>query len=357
MSSRAAILPFPGDPFLLNYWLSFFDNVWGSEVDKLYIYLNSPIEPAVVDYIRALCLQNPKINLQYNNTQTDHGPAIDRTLDIVTEELVMLVEDDGFIFKPGMVDSCFKQLENGDYDIVGSKRSSCAMEILSAAQVKWGLDYEGEGDQGPNFWPCFFFSSKALLLGTDRNFSAKGWSRGEVVAGLEHTIVGDIANGDTFVNTSLQLRGKVPIGRIFCVPQYHGHPDDLQHAQQSKYLFNGLAPWTHVGSLSSGVGGILQDDKGRSLARRLIDPAKQSTKLPTQWCQTDMEKKEFERRVQWWLTFWEYSKDIKNSPASPEIKEFHRLYGQAIYQIIEQYGLSIGEIHKRQKVYKGVLGI
>jgi hypothetical protein len=93
--SRAVILPYPGDPFLLNYWLYFFDNVWGGEVDKLYIYLNSPAEDSVIEYIKDLCSARPKIHLTYNPIRTDHGICIDRTLDIVSEDLVMLIEDDG----------------------------------------------------------------------------------------------------------------------------------------------------------------------------------------------------------------------------------------------------------------------
>lgn len=349
--SRAVILPYPGDPFLLNYWLHLFDTIWGSEVDKLYIYLNSPIEKAVVDYIRDLCLKNPKNNFQYVPNQTDHGPAIDRTLDIVTEDLIMLVEDDGFIFKPGMVDFCFKKIESGDYDIVGSKRGSCNMEILTAAQAKWGLMYEGEGDQGPNFWPNFFFISKELLLKTDRNFSGKAWYKGEVVEGLGHTVIQEIIHGDTFVNTSLQLRGIVPIERIFIVPQYHGHPDDLDHAKRGKYLFDGQAPWTHIGSLSSGVGGVLRDDQNRQLTRRLIDPPAGTTRLPKEWCQTEAEKQEWERRVQWWLTF------IERVEGKVEITEFANLYYNAVMQIIEQYNLSMSNIRQRQKIYKNILGI
>lgn len=125
--TRAAILPFPGDPFLLTYWLKMFDEVWGQDVDKLYIYLNSSVEKVVVDYIRDLCNARPKISFQYNDKQIEHGDAINRTLDIVEEELVMLIEDDAFIFKPKTVDYCFNLLETGEAEIVGSKRGSCSL--------------------------------------------------------------------------------------------------------------------------------------------------------------------------------------------------------------------------------------
>jgi hypothetical protein len=267
MTSRAAILPFPGDPFLLHYWLDFYDKIWGNEIDHLYIYLNSPIEKPVVNYIEKICAQRPTITLIYNPVQTDHGLAINATLDLVKEEYIMLVEDDGFIFKSGMVDQCFKYLESGQADIVGSKRGSCAFEILEAAKQKWGLDYEGYGDQGCNFWPCFFFCKKDLLLKTDRQFCAQAWKRGEVIEALGYMVEPEIVRGDTFVNTSLQLMAMVPQNRIVYVPQYHGSPDDIQHYEQKMNLFDGKAPWCHIGSLSSGVGGILMDEYGRSLTR------------------------------------------------------------------------------------------
>lgn len=345
MRSRAALLPFPGDPFLLNYWLHFFDTVWGDEVDKLYIYLNSPVEPDVVNYIRGLCLDRPKINFTYNPQQIEHGDAINNTLDLITEKHVMLIEDDAFIFKKGQVDWCFAQLESGAYDIVGSKRGSCAMEILKRAQFVWGIDYSGEGDQGCNFWPCYFFSEVALLKRTDRNFKAKAWFDGQTIEPLKYTVDVPVIYGDTFVNTSLQLRAMIPESRIMYVPQYHAHPEDLKYYEQGVYLFDGRAPWTHVGSLSSGIGGLLKDDRNRSLARRTIDPPEHATVLNTDYCQSEMEHQEFERRVAFWITFWGYSEEGK-------IKDFRQLYWEAIEQLIAQYGLRIKEIRKRQEAYR-----
>lgn len=349
MTSRAVILPYPGDPFLLHYWLKFFDEVWGSEVDKLYVYLNSPIEKEVVDYIRDLCARNPKINFTYNPQQIEHGDVINRALDIVTEEYVMLVEDDGFIFKKGMVDQCFRWLESGEYDIVGSKRGSCSMEILSRASMLWGISYTGEGDQGCNFWPNFFFTKKQTLLATDRRFGARTWKRGEEILPLSrpgdtYLAQDELVTGDTFVNTSLQLQATFPQNRIKYVPQYHGSPDDLEHSTRGYNLWDDIAPWCHIGSLSSGVGGILVDDQGRSLARRMLDEPKGSPRIPD-YCHTDQEKNEWERRAQWWLTFWENREPDK-------INEFANLYHNAVYNLIGQYDLSMARITRRQRIYK-----
>lgn len=350
--SRAALLPYPGDPFLLNYWLKFFDEVWGDEVDKLYIGFNSPIEEPVLDYIKALCASRPKIVLNIERDQRDHGPTIKALLDICTEDHIVLLEDDGFIFKKGVVNTYFSYIESGVIDIVGSKRGSCSQEISDAAIQRWQIPYQGEGDHGCNFWPCFFFIKAHLLRQTDMNFSAKQWKQGEVIKGLGHVVTSESVLGDTFVNTSLQLRGMVPIDRIKCVPQYHGHPSDIQHFKEGKYLFDGFAPWTHVGSLSSGVGGILMDDKGRSLTRRLIDPPKEYTKLPNV-CRTIQEREEFERRVQWWLKFINYFNETtpSNYNVSYNLIQFAGLYKQAVEKIILQYQLSRTNIKQRQDIY------
>lgn len=348
--SRAVLLPHPADPCMFTYWLHLFE-IWESEVDKLYIYVNSPIEKPVIRYMHSLVADNPKINWQYNDVQTEHGFAIDRMLDIVQEDNIMLVEDDGYIFKPGVVDKYFSALESDNYDIVGSARGSCSMEIWEASRLKYDLNYSGLGDVGPNFWPCFFFSLKNVLLQTDRNFGAKHWPKGTQIKELGYTVMEDGCYGDTFVNTSIQLRKLVPKDRILMIPQYHGSPDDLEHYEKQYNLFDGVCPWVHVGSLSSGTHGVLQDDFGRPLARRLIDPPKESPALAGV-CNTEQERREWERRVQWWQTFLDYFLEANMGSLNASMLEFAGLYKNAIKRIIHQYSLRTENIAKRQHIYK-----
>lgn len=345
-TSRAALLPFPGDPFLFQYWYGLFKKYWGAEVDKLYVYMNSPIEQDVVDFLKDLVKNDDKVVFHYEPQQIEHGEVINRTLDLVKEEYIMLVEDDCYIWGIGVISQCFNMLECGAKDMVVSKRGSCGMEILKAAKEKWGLEYEGLGDQGPNFWPNLFFSKKELLLKTDRNFGARMWKAGEKIEALDYVCKEDQA-GDTFVNTSLQLRTMVPEDRIHYVPQYHGHPDDIEHWEKRKYLFDGGAKWCHIGSLSTGVGGLIKDDQNRPLTRRLIDPPAGPTVLgnaPT----TEMELKEYERRVQWWLTFYWSSAPIG-------IAEFKRLYKEGIDRIVDDFKLNKKRIKRRQQIYSQLM--
>lgn len=343
--SRAALLPYPGDPFLINYWLRLYDRYWANEVDRLYIHLNSPIENEVVEYIEDRVLRSPNTVFIHSNSQMEHGDVIKQTLSQVTEKNVMLIEDDGFIFKMGIVNQCFHMIECGAFDIVGSKRGSCGAEIYNASMAHWKLHDSGLGDQGPNFWPCFLFAPTSLLQRVD-NFGARAWKKGDYIPYIDHIMEAEIEASDTMVEASMQLRSMVMENRINYVKQYHGHPDDVEHFHKSHSLFDGSAAWCHIGSLSSGVGGILADDQNRALARRKIDPPKGPTKL-LNGPQSDFERREYERRVQWWLTFWE-SREWR------KIDDFADAYKKAIDQIIDQYQLSLPRIRERQAVYRSI---
>lgn len=349
--SRAVILPFPGDPFLLHYWLYYFDNVWSGEIDKLYVHMNSAVENEVVEYVKKLCADRNKVVFIYTDHMLQHGIAINKALDMVTEDKIMLIEDDAFIFKPGMVNYSFEQIESGKYDVVGSKRTSCSPDIVKRTSEVYGVyDNPGDYDNGTNFWPCFFFCQKQLLLKTDRHFQMKTWKNGEVILHLKNYIVDKDMAGDTFVNTSLQLRSMIPNDRILYIRQYHGSAYDIEDAQKEIWLFDGKAPWTHVGSLSSGVGQTIVDGEGRALeTRKSSNPTRHILPLDF-YCKTDAETFEFERRVQFWLTAFE-------NREQGALTDFEEQYGLGLNRMISSYHLSIDRIRERQKIYREKLGM
>lgn len=345
-AGRAAILPLPADPFLFSYWLRQYDNVWGREINTLYVVLNTFADKEVVDYIKKLCKARPSINFTYVNKQIPHGEAIDIGLEKVKEDYVMLIEDDGFIFKRGRVNFLFALLEQDKYDIIGGKRGSCSFEILERAKQIWGEDYEGIGDNGCNFWPNFFFTKTQILKDTDRHFDSKAWKQGELIPALGNWTAPDMVVGDTFVNTSLQLRGKGY--RILTVPQHHCNTSDIEDYHAGRNVFDGTASWFHVGSLSSGAGGVLVDDLGRPLSNRANTQPSVPVVLP-KYVNSEGERLEWERRVQWWLTGWEN--------ANPKgLEEFHKLYGEALTRVIRQYELRERQIRIRQAIYTNLLG-
>lgn len=324
--SRAALLPTPGDPILLNYWLNNFEKYWIDEVDHLYIYINTTADQEAIDYMRERINRTPKTSQILATFQVQHGDCIDKLLSICQEEYVMLCEDDSYIFKHGKVNDCFQRIESGEYDIVGSKRASCSTEITDTATQLWGLDNSGYGDSGVNFWPCFLFSKKETLLKTDRDFKAKSWQKGETIIPLNH-ICEDYCVGDTFVNTSLQLRAMDL--RFWYEQQYHGSPHDIEQELRKEWLFNGISSWTHAGSLSSGFGGALKKNA-------IINP---------DLVKTDGERLEWERRIQWWQIFL-------NSAETDKIKQIRDEYEEGINRVIYTFKLSKSNIKRRIYIYK-----
>src|SRR5690349_17357457 len=150
--SRADLLPTPGDPFLLEYWLKCYNEFWADEVDALYVYVNSEIPDSVVEHDGELLHRAGAKVVLWASEMIDHGKALEDLLARVDEDYVMLIEDDGFIFRQGQVDRCFKFIEEGGYEVVASKRGSCSPSIIEMAEQKWEKDFHSaEGDEGCNF--------------------------------------------------------------------------------------------------------------------------------------------------------------------------------------------------------------
>lgn len=293
--------------------------------------------------------RHPKVRLITKRRANDHGPCLTQMTLRATEDLVMFIEDDAVIFRPNMVTECFDRIEKGYADIVASGRGSSADSLIQAAKEKYGLNYEGYGDKGPHFWPNFFFARRNDLLKTDMNFAAKVWQRGEFIKELDLTVPEEQAAGDTFVWASIQLRA---MGlKIYNVPQYHAHPNDFEEKESNQNLWDGNCPWLHLGSVSSGIFGILRDDYGKPLAHRTNPDLKGEEKLPD-YIHSEGDKNEFERRVMWWQLAYEETRG-----ECKDIEYFGEMYWKATENIINQYQLSNDKINKRKKIYKELMGI
>lgn len=244
---RSAIMTSSGDPYILLNALHYYETVWKEEVDELWIALNSSMEREVMT---TLINQFPKgVKFFYTNQRLGYGTPINHVLDMSPEGDVLLLEDDSIIFKKGVVTKYFDLLF--EYELIGSPRMSCSAVVAQKLKEEFDLNYEGWGDKGPNFWPCFLWTHKKLLLETDRNFNPTDW-------------------GDTFVWMSVQLRRliKAKEGKILEIPQYHCSPDDFQNKEQGLGIFDGECGYMHLGSLSSGIESYLLDNKQVPLCDR-----------------------------------------------------------------------------------------
>lgn len=337
---RAILLPTPGDPFLFSFWLHFYEkNLHNSGLYRLLVNFNGTTPVSIVDkevdWLLSLSSSNKYI---YHDHMIDHGAAINELLEITEEPTLMLAEDDCFLLSGEKIDRCFDQIETS-IDIVGSKRGSCGMEILERAKQLWGLDYHGYGDQGCNFWPAMFFIKTEILKSTDRHFGARLWRAGQSIDYLDGYMCTQDQAGDTFVNTSLQLRNLVSQEKISYIPQHHAHPEDIEHHQRGTHIFEQPVPWVHIGSLSSGLGGVLDLTKN-------IDHM-----IP----KTNMEIQEWERRVQVWQTAWKWT--IENRDCDQNLLNFAGIYRDALNRVIDTFYLNKKRIARRQEIYQNVFNI
>lgn len=255
--TKAVFLSSGGDPFLLLFVHKLFRERFYDEVDTFYVNVNlhSPVGADVGAEVASRLVKDPKVHLIYHPRGIGNGRPITEMAQVCREDLIMLLEDDGFIFEHGKVSACFQKIESDLCDALGSPRGSCGQEIWDASKEKYGLDYTGYGDVGPNFWPCFFFCKRSDLLKTDLNFASKSFLPGEYSKELDHTFK-EVNHGDTFVWACMQLRA---MGlRFESVPQFHASPTEPDDKKNGDMNWRGSIPyWIHGGSLSTAWGGYL----------------------------------------------------------------------------------------------------
>ena len=325
--SRAFILSSGGDVFLSDFVLSLWKRNWYDEVDEAIVCYNNHAEvpqEAAYEFLKKW-EKDPKVKIIYSPHGVGNGTPILQGILNSKADNVMLLEDDGFIFTPGVVDSWFQKIESGEYDVVGSPRYS-AGEIAEAARLKYGLDYSGVGDKGFGWWPNFFVCKRSDLLKTSWRLASDEYKAGEYIPELDHTMQ-TTEYTDTFTFACLQLRNMGV--REFQIPQNHCHPEDLDFQRTHEVMFHhGNPQYIHGGSLSSGWGGYL------------------NKKLPS--VDTDMEKKDIETRVAWW-----YLVDVNTQGYD----SFRKQYREGWKRLVDQCNLDVQRIEKKAQLYKNLMRV
>lgn len=320
--SRGVFVSAGGDPFILLMVHRLFRERWYDEVDNFWVCYNnhSQVPKGVSKELFDRLLEDPKVRMIYHPVGIGNGRPITEMTLISQDDMVMLLEDDFFIFNPGQVDKYFKMVENGECDVVGSPRYA-AGEVAEAAQKKYNLDYSGYGDRGFGWWPTGFFCKRSDLMKTDLDFGSNEYPAGEYFKELDHTFK-DTCYTDTFTWASIQLRY---LGlKSFDVPQYHADPYELENKERHSGNWVGEAPkWLHAGSLSAGWGGYL------------------SGKEPA--LDNDSAIREMETRC----AFWTICSDIEG------FDDFKRQYKEGIDNLATK--LDQGRINDKIKLYKEML--
>ncbi len=344
--SRAALLPTPGDPFLVGLWLKSFENIWSREVDKLYVHVNSYLDAETVGALLERLKSHPKVVVLYDDCMVDHGNSMARLTRECAEDLVMFIEDDAFILKKGAVDSCFRQIEDGRFDLLGSPRGCCSADLYDRGMKLFGEPKIGF-DCGPNFWPNFLFCRRADLLRTDLRFGAHTFKEGDFIPALDYAVEGSSAHGDTFVWGSLQMRG---LGlKCGLIEQHKVHPNDFDEHHRRENCFSSHAPWFHSGNLSGSLHSWLRGPDGMPLGGPKSSLAADMSVTPEEAKGHGLQD-DFERRVTYLSIAWESA-----AGDYPSLGAFARRYKQAVDLFVHRYNLRPDMIGRRIKIYKELL--
>lgn len=260
----AALLPTPGDPFLVKHWLRNCELLWRSEVDDLYVLVGGQEDEEARRYIQR---EVERLGGHYlervTGGLTPHGVALNILITDCDADAVLLMEDDVRVRYSGRISAEFDRIRSGEYDVCASRRVSMTPNIEAASRALWPHDRTDDLADGCGMWPAFVFARRDALLATDRDYGERGWGEGMLVPGLGYLVPeGENAVCDTFGGVAFQLRAQF---RVRDIPQWKG---PWLWAGQLE-MFSDRMSWFHCGSLSSSnnLGGftppVFQD--GRTL--------------------------------------------------------------------------------------------
>jgi hypothetical protein len=237
---RAALLPTPGEPFMLAYWLRNLET-WRDQVDEVVVLINGGDEATTT------MVRDVGARVAYLPKPMGHGPALEWLLENTRAEYVVLCEDDAYVRKPDHVGHAFASVMTGHQDIIGSPR----YEDNLGDFAEWAPVTGAKEDLSAALWPAFLFARRDDLLDTDRDFGDRKFNIGEIVPGIgpvtpemcEYVGVSpDYIHVDTFYATTYQLRSK----RIELV-----HRTRTLQAEAVEDWIKYDPPWFHVSGLSA----------------------------------------------------------------------------------------------------------
>ena len=243
---RTALLPTPGDPFMLAYWLRNFET-WRDEVDELVVLVNGQVkDPAALGRM----VTEAGGRFTHFPVRMGHDGALRWLLENGSSSHVVLCEDDAYVRHPSAVGEAFRKIEDGQTDLVGSPRH----EDYASNWMEWGEYRPGDlAELRHGLWPAFLFARRADLLATDRVYGDRAWPRGGKIEGWGPVtpaacdfigIAAEYVHLDTFFGTTFQLRAKgLRTELVHRVRVYDPRATELWVAADP--------PWFHVTNLST----------------------------------------------------------------------------------------------------------
>ncbi len=245
---RSALLPTPGDPFMLAYWLRNFET-WRAQVDELVVFVNGQRDPALVQYAQSI-VEAAGGRFLASERSAGHDGALLYLLQNTNAEHVVLCEDDAYVRHPDAVGEAFGRIESGQTDLVGSPRH----EDYDGQYVRFTPYIPGDlAELRHGLWPAFLFARRADLLATDQRFGDRAWWLGETIEGWGEVtpeacaFVGigpEMVHLDTLFGTTFQLRAAGLRTELV-------HHVRLYDAQATEEWLAEDPPWFHVTGLST----------------------------------------------------------------------------------------------------------
>src|SRR3990167_761361 len=111
--TRSVLLPTTGDPFILRYWLRFYDKNIASVVDQTYIGQFGPTYQAQLDLIDKMCRDRSIIFSSDSSTSFyGAGESLNAAYLAIPKECnakdsILLMESDVYIFEKSILDTHF----------------------------------------------------------------------------------------------------------------------------------------------------------------------------------------------------------------------------------------------------------
>ena len=312
---RAVLLPSIGDPFVLKFWLYCFEK-WKQNVDKVYISIAPPKEEKyqpVIDFAKQMAEgfqvvgEGKEMNTTFNDLLMNPMP----------EEYFLLTQDDAYIFDPGLVEACFRSIEEGWTDIVASNQFTYPA-WLNEYLIPIYPKEEKQANRGLAFYPNFFFGKVKDIQEAKSGIGVQQWPKGEKIEYLNDRILEDNADMDLMGALSIELRHKGLKWQY--VPQYQ---DGYWEQWKDKKI-----PWTHVTGLSS----IWQ-----SILEGVTNPDAYPHSVMLQ-------------RLTWYVLFYEmFNREFG------DIQWFVDEYKNTIDKIMKMSGVTSEELEPRIKYFKALL--
>ena len=225
-------------------------------VDKFYISVAGKPE----DYSWLEELYGNKLEFLYSDKWLHHGESIDALLNKAgTDGVALIIEDDSIIRDFSEVENCFKAVENGEYDIIGSNVQNASQALYEYEKtifdnIQPSEDFDNEG---AGFWPCHFFFNLSLLDGADIHCEGKAYNKGDTVPYIGMAVDEETApiGLDIFHYLSIQLRTKT--NKILRNNAYRSncYTYVCKPTEENLVETTPSYPWTHVGL----VGYIIRD--------------------------------------------------------------------------------------------------